>query len=84
MSDFFNFVDKVEYEGPDSKNPLAFNYYQPEKKIAGRTIAEHLRYSMAYWHSLIENGSNPFGRPTMIRPGEPSIFTAQSWLYLKF
>jgi len=68
MSDYFNFVDKVEYEGPDSKNPLAFNYYQPEKKIAGKTMAEHLRFSMAYWHSLTEDGSDPFGSPTMIRP----------------
>ncbi len=65
---YFDFLETVEFEGPGSKNPLAFNYYQADKKIGKKTMAEHLRFSMAYWHSLTEDGSDPFGNPTMDRP----------------
>ncbi len=65
---YFDFLETVEFEGPGSKNPLAFNYYQADKKIGEKTMAEHLRFSMAYWHSLTEDGSDPFGNPTMDRP----------------
>ncbi len=68
MKNYFDFIEKVKYEGPDSKNPLAFNYYQADKKIGSKTMAEHLRFSMAYWHSMTEDGSDPFGSPTLVRP----------------
>jgi xylose isomerase len=51
----------IPYEGSNSKNPLAFKYYDPEKKVAGRTMAEHLRFAGAYWHTLKSTGRDIFG-----------------------
>lgn len=67
MSEFFPKVKKIKYEGPDSRNPLAFKHYNPEEKVSGKTMAEHLRFSVAYWHSFKGLGSDPFGGDTMIR-----------------
>jgi xylose isomerase len=65
---FFNDVEKVQYEGPRSTNPYAFKYYNPEEIVAGKTMAEHLRFSIAYWHTFVGDGSDPFGVGTMQRP----------------
>ncbi|NGP46141.1 xylose isomerase [Bacillaceae bacterium SIJ1] len=59
---------KIGYEGPGSNNPMAFRHYQPEQKIGHQTMEEHLRFSMAYWHTLTFDGSDPFGRGNMLRP----------------
>jgi xylose isomerase len=67
MSDYFPKVGKIKYEGPDSKNPLAFKYYNPKKKILGKTMAEHLRFAVCYWHTFKGAGADPFGPGTMIR-----------------
>ena len=58
---FFDFVDKVTYEGPQSKNPFAFKYYNAEEVVAGKTMAEHLPFAMAWWHNLGANGVDMFG-----------------------
>ena len=50
MSEVFKGIGKIQYEGPLSRNPLAFRYYDAEQKIAGKTLREHLRYAIAYWH----------------------------------
>ena len=63
-------VTKIQYEGPDSKNPLAFRCYNPDEVIEGKTMKEHLRFSCAFWHTMRMNGSDPFGMPTMWRPWE--------------
>lgn len=68
MKQVFPEIPEVRYEGPDSTNPLAFKYYRPEKKIGDKTMAEHLRFSMAFWHSMTGGGSDPFGAETAIRP----------------
>ncbi len=68
MKDIFPGIPKVQYEGPDTKNPLAFRYYQPEKKVGDKTMAEHFRFSMAFWHSMTGGGVDPFGVATAIRP----------------
>ncbi|MCH4889870.1 xylose isomerase [Acidaminobacter sp. JC074] len=65
---FFKNIEKVVYEGPDSKNPLAFKYYDPEKIVAGKKMKDHLRFAMSYWHTLTGDGSDPFGDATMDRP----------------
>lgn len=63
-------IGPIRYEGPDSKNPLAFKYYDPDERIEGRSMREHLRFSVAYWHTFRGTGSDPFGAPTMQRPWE--------------
>jgi len=68
MKQVFPEIPEVRFEGPDTKNPLAFRYYQPEKKIGDKTMAEHLRFSMAFWHSMTGGGSDPFGVVTAQRP----------------
>jgi xylose isomerase len=60
----------VAYEGPGSTNPLAFHHYNPDETIDGKTLSEHLRFSIAYWHSFRGAGSDPFGPGTIQRPWE--------------
>ena len=61
-------VTKIRYEGPDSDNPLAFRWYNPEEVVEGKTMKEHLRFTVVYWHTFRGNGSDPFGAATMQRP----------------
>ncbi|MCF7942632.1 MAG: xylose isomerase [Spirochaetia bacterium] len=65
---YFPGIGKIPYEGASSDNPLAFKFYDPDKVIAGRTMREHLRFAIAYWHSFCANGADPFGTPTMAFP----------------
>lgn len=62
--EFFKGIRAIKYEGPDSDNPLAFRYYNPSKKIGGKTMEQHLRFAIAYWHTFCGNGGDPFGAPT--------------------
>jgi xylose isomerase len=64
---YFGNIEKIQFEGKHSNNPLAFKFYNPEEIIAGKSMEEHLRFSIAYWHAFTANGSDPFGAPTMIR-----------------
>ncbi len=68
MSPFFSIQEPIAFEGPESDNPLAFRWYNPKAKVLGKTMAEHLRFSAAYWHSLCWTGNDPFGGPTIERP----------------
>ncbi len=65
---FFKGIDKVSYEGPASKNPLAFKYYDEKKVIAGKTMKDHFRFAVAYWHSFCNTGTDPFGPGTKVYP----------------
>ncbi|KIP21927.1 Xylose isomerase [Anoxybacillus ayderensis] len=65
---YFENVNKVVYEGPTSKNPFAFKFYNPEEKVGDKTMEEHLRFSVAYWHTFVGDGTDPFGIGTAIRP----------------
>lgn len=69
MSAFSN-IPKIQYEGPSSKNPLAFQWYNENEVIEGKTMKEHMRFSVVYWHTFRGNGSDPFGWGTMDRPWE--------------
>jgi xylose isomerase len=57
-------IGKIEYEGKKSKNPLAFRWYNPEEKVGGKKMKDHLRYAVAYWHSFCGDGLDMFGAPT--------------------
>jgi xylose isomerase len=67
MSEYFKSIPKIQYEGAGSDNPLAFKYYNPAEKIGGKTMAEHLRVSVAYWHSFCGAGTDPFGSASIVR-----------------
>lgn len=66
--EFFKGISQIQFEGPESNNPLAFRWYDADKKIAGKTMKDHLRFACAYWHSFVGNGADPFGEPTHIFP----------------
>ena len=61
-------IGKIQYEGPTSKNPLAFRHYNAEEVVAGCAMKDHLRFSVAYWHTFRGGGADPFGAPTALRP----------------
>ena len=65
---YFPSIGKIPYEGPQSKNPLAFRWYDASREVAGKTLKDHLRFSVAYWHSFCGTGSDPFGRGTRLFP----------------
>ena len=58
---FFPEVSKIAYEGPDSKNPLAFRHYNPTEVVEGKSMKDHLRFAVCYWHTFRGTGSDPFG-----------------------
>lgn len=68
MSEYFPSVDRVTYAGPESDDALSFSYYDPEKQVGERTMEDHLRFSVAFWHTLTHDGADPFGAGTMQRP----------------
>jgi len=69
MKEFFPDVPQtIPFEGPDSKNPLAFKYYNAQQVVGQKTMKDHLRFSVAYWHTFKSSGMDPFGAPTFVRP----------------
>lgn len=67
MKPFFPTVQPIVYEGPDSKNPFTFKHYNPEQEVMGKSMREHLRFAVAYWHTFKAEGSDPFGGPSVTR-----------------
>lgn len=63
-------ADRVRYEGPGSKNPLAFRHYRAEEVVGSKSMADHFRFAVSYWHSFRGTGMDPFGAPTMVRQWE--------------
>jgi len=66
--EFFPGIGRILFEGRESDNPLAFRWYDENRMIGGKTMKEHLRFAVAWWHSFCGNGSDPFGAPTRIFP----------------
>lgn len=64
---YFDSVSTIQYEGPTSKNALAFKFYNPKEKIGDRTMEEWLRFGVAYWHTFTFDGTDPFGQGNMVR-----------------
>jgi xylose isomerase len=73
MEFFTDVTDRISYEGPDSDNPLAFRWYDAEREVAGRSMADHLRFAVCYWHSFAWDGFDIFGAGTLDRPWHPTF-----------
>jgi xylose isomerase len=83
----FSGIQQIAYEGPQSRRPLAFRHYDPAQIIDGRPLREHLRFSVAYWHSFRGTGSDMFGTSTIARPwesGGDALSVAQARLEAAF
>lgn len=65
---YFPEVNEIPFEGPTSTSQLAFRYYDPNRKVAGKTLAEHFKFACAYWHSFCNGGGDPFGPATKAFP----------------
>lgn len=66
--EYFKGIGAIKFEGRDSDNPLAYKFYDPELVVAGKTMREHFRFAMAYWHTLCGTGGDPFGPGTKVFP----------------
>ena len=87
MKSAFPSIPRIAYEGPASKNPLAFKHYNPEEMVEGKTMRDHLRFAVVYWHTFRGTGSDPFGAGTMQRPwddGSNSVKNAQTRVRVAF
>ena len=80
MTDRFFSTDRIRYEGPDSAAPLAFRWYDADRVVLGKSMADHLRFAVCYWHSLCWPGGDMFGGETLDRPwfgaGDPMALAA--------
>jgi xylose isomerase len=63
-------IPQIRYEGPSTRNMLAFRHYDADALVEGKPMRDHLRFAVAYWHTFRGTGSDPFGAPTMVRPWE--------------
>ncbi len=80
-------ISRIEYEGPRSKNPLAFRHYNPEESVDGKTMKEQLRFSVTYWHTFRGMGADMFGVGAAVRPwedGTNSVAMAQKRVRVAF
>ena len=68
MTDFFQGLPQIQYEGPQTDNEFAFRHYNPDERVMGKSLKEHLRFAVAYWHSFAWEGGDPFGGRTFERP----------------
>ncbi|MGE5315291.1 MAG: xylose isomerase [Acidobacteriota bacterium] len=66
--DYFKGIGKIRYEGTESTNPLAFHWYDEQKLVAGKSMKDHFRFAVAYWHSFCAAGGDPFGSGTRDLP----------------
>jgi len=85
-AEYFTGIDKIRYEGPDGDNPLAFRWYDPDRQVMGRRMADHLRVAVCYWHSFCWPGSDVFGGGTFDRPwqAEDTVANAEKKLDVAF
>jgi len=79
-SEAFPGIPKIRFEGPATKNMLAFRHYDPDAVVEGKTMRDHLRFAVSYWHTFRGTGADPFGAPTMIRPWEKGGDTLEAAL----
>jgi xylose isomerase len=83
---YFKQIEKINYEGVTSENPFAFRHYNPEEVVLGKTMKEHLRFAVAYWHTMTQDGSDPFGAATNVRHvfGENEMVLARNRVEMFF
>ena len=77
--EFFPGIAKIQYEGPRSKNPLAFKHYNADEVVAGKPMKEHLRFSVTYWHTIRGQLADMFGVGTAVRPWEDGTNSDARW-----
>ena len=65
---FFTQKETITFEGQDATSPLAFRWYDKDQVVLGKRLEDHLRFSVAYWHSFTWPGGDPFGGETFLRP----------------
>jgi len=70
--EYFPSIGKIPCDGPDSSNPLAFKYYDENQVVAGKTMRDHFRFAIAYWHTFCNTGGDPFGPGTVDFPWDAS------------
>ena len=68
QTEYFKGVDQINFEGKTSKNPLAFKHYDKHKIVAGKSMSDHFKFAIAYWHTFCGNGTDPFGMATRPMP----------------
>jgi xylose isomerase len=73
QTEYFKGINKIQFEGLESNNPLAYRWYDENKIVAGKPMKEWLRFACAYWHSLCGNGADPFGEPTHTFPWNEKV-----------
>lgn len=66
--EYFIDIDNIKFEGKESKNPLAFKYYEPKRKVFGKKMENHFKFACAYWHTFTNTGGDPFGGGTKVFP----------------
>lgn len=84
---YFEQIGKIAYEGAASKNPFSFKYYDPASLIAGKSMKDHLRFAMSWWHTFTYRGTDPFGGVTIYRPwdeAESDVARAKQRVYAAF
>lgn len=83
---YFNNIEKIKFEGVNSKNPLAFKYYDADRIIAGKKMSEHLKFAMSYWHTMCADGTDMFGRGTINKSfgGKTAIEIYEHKVYAAF
>jgi xylose isomerase len=64
----FSDLPSVQFAGTESNDEFSYRWYDAERVVLGKPLREHMRFAVAYWHSLAMNGSDPFGAPTITRP----------------
>jgi xylose isomerase len=70
--EYYKGIGQIKYEGKESDNPLAFKYYNPSQLVAGKTMSEHFKFAVAYWHTFCGVGADPFGPGTQNFPWDQS------------
>lgn len=77
---YFPEISQIKYDGKETNNLFAFRHYNPEEVVLGKTMKEHLRFAVAYWHTMTQDGSDPFGNPVNERTwfGETPMDTARN------
>ena len=68
QQDYFKNINSIKFEGKESDNPLAYKHYDANRMIMGKSLRDHFKFAMCYWHSMNDNGTDPFGRLTNLYP----------------
>ena len=77
-TEYFKGINKIPFEGSESDNPFAFKYYNPDQIISGKTMRDHFKFAIAYWHSFCGQGTDPFGAGTQNFPWDNATDSVQA------